>query len=783
MSVLTGAACGGSGVNSVAAGGGFTRQVLARSPEQVAAGWTCRKRDGAVVPFDVAKVRGALVRCFRAAGRPDGGETDRLVDRLAGQVVYAVAARPDGGPVDVEHVQRLVIQQLWAAGLFDEAELYQNYRERRRQARLARPVSAEARERVRADRRHFRTDLQYYQFLSKFARWRDGDRRRETWQEAVYERVIPWLRSVPGVVLSEAEWRELADAMYALEASPAMRVVQMAGPALDRCNVGVYNCAYMPLSDLFAFPELLYVLMQGTGVGFSCESAYVSELPRVRRQRDGVRPDVIVVEDTTEGWCSAYFELLQRLWDGHDAELDVSRVRPRGARLRTKGGRASGPEPLLELCGFARALLKSRQGRFLEDVDAHDLACMTGRIVQVGGVRRAAEISLSDLGSAAMRDAKSGNWYETAIHRTMANNSAVYDFDGPPPPDVFLAEWLALVRSRSGERGIFNRRAALRHSPPRRQWGGHAPGCNPCAEILLRPYEFCNLSIAVARPDDTYQSLARKVRLATVFGKIQSLCTRFNYVRPEWKANCEEERLLGVDVTGHADCPLLRYGAPGRAELLRRLRQVVEDTDLELSRRWGVGRSAANTTVKPGGDSSVFFDCASGVSPWFSPYQVRWVREAADSPVARFLAASGVPHAPAPEAPERLLVFGFPRAAPPGATVRDDMTAEDQFYNWLEWKQNWAEHSVSATIYVADHEWPRLGALVYEHIDHITGLSFLPRDNGVYTYAPNEAVSPEQYAAFVARFPDIDWARLAEYENDDLTEAARSFSCVGGGCD
>jgi ribonucleoside-diphosphate reductase alpha chain len=381
-----------------------------------------------------------------------------------------------------------------------------------------------------------------------------------------------------------------------------------------------------------------------------------------------------------------------------------------------------------------------------------------------------------------MREAKSGSWWVNHKHRTMANNSAVYN-DARPPMEQFLPEWTSLFMSKSGERGIFNRKAAFLHSPKRRKWGRHLPGCNPCAEILLRPFEFCNLSIVIARPDDTRETLCRKVRLATIFGKIQSLCTKFNYIRKDWKDNCEEERLLGVDITGHADCPLLRHTNKDRAALLAELNKVVEETDIELSKRWNVRRSAANTTVKPSGDSAVFFDCASGVSPWFSSHQIRWVRETTTSPVAKFLIDSGVPYAPAPEAPDSMLVFGFPRKAPAGATTRDDMTALQQFYNWLEWKKNWAEHSVSATIYVDDHEWLDLGAAVYENFDQVTGLSFLPKDNGIYSYAPNESVTEEQYREIESKFPDINWGKLPSYEDQDMTEASMTFACVGGSCE
>lgn len=767
---------------------GFARHQIALKPEEIAANWTCKKRDGKVVPFDCAKISKALFKCFNKVNPVELLSTDDAVaqtEKLVSDVVLAVVNTVQAQKLecpDVETVQRLVIAQLWGKGLFDAAEHYQNYREAHRKARLTNPVPAEVQARVQADQKHFPTDLQYYQFMSKFSKWKEEDRRRETWKEATYERVLPWLLSIPQVrgKLTQAEQQELGDAMYNLEASPAMRVVQMAGPALDRCNVGAYNCSYQPITDLFSFPEMLYILMQGTGSGFSVENEYVSELPRIKKQK-GLKPETIVVEDDTESWCDSYHRALQLLFDGFDFVPDTHKVRRKGSRLKTKGGRASGPEPLVRLLTFARALILSKQGRFLEDIDCHDLACMGGEIVQVGGVRRAALISLSELMSMLMRNAKSGSWWMDKKFRSMANNSAVYDFDGPPPVEVFMEEWLALVKSKSGERGIFNRQAAMQHRPARRLPARF--GCNPCAEIILRPWEFCNLSIVVARKDDTVESLKRKVRIAALFGKIQSCATEFRYIRRDWKDNCEEERLLGVDITGHADCPLLRFDNPDRAALLRDvLTPVVHAVDAEYSARFGVNRSAASTTVKPSGDSAVFFDCGSGVSPRFAKYQYRWVREGKNSPVSQFLIDNGVPYADAPENPAELNVFGFPRKSPEGAVLRDDMTAEQQFLNWLEWKKNWAEHSVSATIYVEDHEWPRLGALVYENIDQITGLAFLPKDNGIYAYSPNEELTEEQYNKAMETFPDLNWAKLPEYEKEDMTESSQVFACVGDKC-
>lgn len=737
----------------------------------------CVKRDGRTVPFDWSKVQRAVTLCFNATGLSDPDTADAIAQGVVNTLTVTGQMAPS-----VEDVQRLVIQQLWARNLCQQAEQYQNYREQRRQARLRTPVRADVQERFDEMKRHFPTDLQAYQFMSKFSRWREGDRRRETWHETVYDRVCPWLFSLPGAELTESEKAELSESMFKMETSPAMRVVQMAGPALEDCHVGAYNCSYHPLQDRRAFSELLYILMQGTGAGFSVEDEYISQLPRIRRQSG--RTEKLICQDNTESWCATFDRHLELLWDGWDTDVDTSLVRPKGARLYRKGGRSSGPEPLQELLSFTRAMFKARQGRFLEDIDAHDIVCKAGTIVQVGGVRRAAEISLSDIASRAMREAKSGSWYDAHTHRTMANNSAVYDFPGGVPLELFMEEWLALVKSKSGERGIFNRRAAYEYSPKRRKWGLRKPGGNPCVEILLRAFQFCNVSIVIARLWDTKETLKQKVRLAAYFGKIQSLATDFRYIRREFHDNCVEERLLGVDITGHADCPLLRYGAPGRAELLRELAAIVGEVDRMLSARWGINVSAANTCVKPSGDSAVMFNCASGVSPWFDDHTMRWVREPKGTPVAKFLRDAGVPCGDAPERPSELAVFGFPRKAPEGATRRSDMTAIQQLENWLEWRECWAEHSVSCTVYVDDGEWFDVGAWVYKNIDKLTGVSFLPKDNGIYTYAPNESLSKEQYETAVARFPDLNWAKLSQYEDDDWTGARGTVSCAGpGGCD
>lgn len=1106
--------------------------------------WQVRKRDDRLVPYDEAKVVRAIGRCLTS---PEVGWNDDNAGHVAGKVARAVSNRLRGmarlgqTQFTVEEIQQLVIGQLWAEGLAEPATQYTLYREQRRQARMVRPITAELNAIYAADRSVFLKPSQAYQFYSKFSRWREQDKRRETWREAI-TRVMGWFKALPVAVRLRAdEWDMLDAALHNMEASCALRVLQMAGPALDRCHVGAYNCAYLPLQDWRAFAELLYILMQGTGCGFSVEMDYVSQLPRIRKQKKHKTVHRYIVEDYTESWCDAFLFGLQTWTAGDDVTYDTSRVRKKNTPLKTKGGRASGPEPLHELLDAAREIMLRRQGGYLTDLDAHDLGCHTGNIGSMGGVRRAAEISLSDRDSELMATAKSGDWWPKYKHREMANNSAVYD--EKPTAEEFMREFLTLVESRSGERGIFNRAGVVKNMPARRNKkhrfgtnpslragtrvyttegivpieqldgrefqthnlagkvrrarcrlsgkaqplyavrlaGGHtyyataehewpvwtgagnytktkttalAPGarlpvvrqtklgfgtagdyetgllagwllgdgcvtqradneatqfgiclseekhthigqrlqktlaqlgceaqfqrrerdgavwyelCSQnkavtawlreigfsgkehlpdaawtasdafraglvdglfssdgcvsadrrsrgtcitltssreslvrdvaellgfygirsrvrvqtitkasfpngkdygrsyrrcdlrisagadvrwfaiaftlslprkrlqleaavaapttvhwsdntigviaveatdlredvwdigvddvthcfrlghcitgnCAEIILRPFAFCNLSIAIARHGDSEADLERKVLLATYFGALQSTCTNFGYLRPEWRKNAEEERLLGVDITGHADCPLLHYGAPGRAALLQRLARVVAATADELSQRFGINRSAADTCVKPGGDSSVLFDCGSGVSPRFATHYLRRCTEDKGSPVAKLLVDAGMAYMEKPGNPSQLL-FEFPLAAPPGAETRNKLSAMEQLENWLEWRENWAEHSVSVSIYVGEDEWIDVQHWCYRHFDKLTGLAFFPRDNGIYRGAPLEELTAERFAELTAKVPEINWAKLVQYETEDQTVGSQTVACHGGSCE
>jgi ribonucleoside-diphosphate reductase alpha chain len=735
-----------------------------------------KKRDGRIDEFNENKIASAIERCFKNGLGWSDDDAATATAKVTKSVVNILSKKTDSN-YEVEDIQKVIIQQLWARGYDDAATQYTLFKEKRRNERLETPVDPELRKMVDDDNKYFPSALQYYQFLSKFAKWNEELGRRETWGECV-DRVMDFFaKNNFYKKLSEQDKKDLKEYLHRMDATPAMRVIQMAGPALDRCNVGVYNCSYLTISDTKSFSELLYILMQGTGAGFSVERQYVNQLPPVRRQT-GKAPKKLTIIDDTEGWCDALTAGIDAWFNGEDIEFDYSKIRPAGTRLKTKGGRASGPGPLMELMSFARNLILSRQGQSLTDIDCHDLACKVGKIVQVGGVRRASEISLSDLNSVEMRNAKAGSWWTNNLQRTMANNSAVYT--KKPGTIEFVEEWLALAKSGSGERGIFNREGVNKALPERRKpW---TFGTNPCAEIILRPYQFCNLSIVVARENDTPESLAKKVRIATIFGTMQSCLTNFKYIRKEWKDNCEEERLLGVDITGQMDCPILRPGAKGRAELLEKLRGIVNKTNEEYAKKFGIPKSAADTCVKPSGDSAVMFGCSSGIHARFAQYYIRRVRERADSPIAHMLIDAGVPWIVAPE-DASLVAFEFPCASPKGAIIKTQQTAIDQLDNWLDWKRHWAEHSVSATVYMEQDEWLDAGTWVYKNFDEISGISFLPRDNGTYTGTPYEEIDEAEYKRRVETFPQVDWAKLSRYEKTDHTESAQTYACTSGSCE
>jgi ribonucleoside-triphosphate reductase len=622
-------------------------------------------------------------------------------------------------------------------------------------------------------------DYQRFIHASRYARWRDDLGRRETWAETVtrlmkyYEARIPREAGMGKVVM------ELQGAIHDMEVMPSMRAMMTAGPALDRCNVGAYNCAYLPVDSPRSFDEAMYILMCGTGVGFSVEEQYVRQLPRISEQFEPSET-TIVVGDSKDGWCRAFRELITLLIAGQVPRWDTRGVRPAGARLKTFGGRASGPEPLERLFKFTVDLFRRAAGRKLTCLECHDLMCMVADVVVVGGVRRSAMISLSDLGNEPLAKAKSGSWWEGHVHRQLANNSAVYT--GKPSVGEFLKEWKHLYDSKSGERGIFNREASKRIVERNgRRDPNHEFGTNPCSEIILRPFQFCNLTEVVVRASDTTDDLKRKVRLATILGTIQSTFTDFRYLRRIWQKNTEEERLLGVSLTGIADNHNLWTAGGG---ILDELREVAVETNKEWADRLGIGRSTAITCVKPSGTVSQLVNSASGIHPRWSQYYIRTVRNDAKDPLSDFLIEAGVPY----EADQRnpnAIVFSFPQQAPVEAVVRSSISATDFLDKWKIFQEHWCEHKPSVTISVAEDEWMGVAAWSYDNFDILSGVSYLPFDPTEYPQAPYQTLTEEEYNEWVQKMPQsIDWTRLSEYEGgEDNTTGSFELACVAGVCE
>lgn len=623
------------------------------------------------------------------------------------------------------------------------------------------------------------TDYQRFISLSRYARWLPEENRRETWEETcarfVDNIVKPKISNIAPEIVSE-----IKDAMLGLEVMPSMRSVMTAGQAAARDNTCMYNCSYMPVDDPKSFDEAMFILLCGTGVGFSVERQYIQKLPEVPEKLFD-SDTVIAVKDSKEGWAKAYRQLLAMLWSGEIPKWDVSKVRPAGAKLKTFGGRASGPDPLVDLFRFSIAVFKKAAGRKLTSIECHDIMCKIGEVVVVGGVRRSAMISLSNLSDDRMRHAKSGQWWDTAPHRALANNSVAYT--DKPDAESFMREWLALVESKSGERGIFNRTASQKQAARNgRRDADYAFGTNPCSEIILRPYQFCNLSEVVVRATDTIDDLKRKVRLAAILGTIQSTYTHFPYLRKVWRDNTEAERLLGVSLTGIMDNKLTNN--TGAAELLDTLRQVAIDTNKEWANKLGIGQSAAVTCVKPSGTVSQLVDSASGIHSRHSEYYIRTVRGDNKDPLTQLMKASGVPNEPCVMKPNTTTVFSFPQKSPEGAITRNDMTAIDQLELWLTYQRHWSEHKPSVTVTVRDDEWVEVGAWVFKHFDEVSGISFLPHSDHTYKQAPYQECSEREYLDLLSLMPDvIEWSDLKFYEIEDSTTGSQTMACVAGSCE
>jgi ribonucleoside-diphosphate reductase alpha chain len=623
------------------------------------------------------------------------------------------------------------------------------------------------------------TDYQAFIHKSRYAKYFDG-KGRESWSETVGRYMDNVVRKALGGV-DNSYIKDIEQAIVGQEIMPSMRAMMTAGPALDRDNTAGYNCSYLPVDDPKSFDEAMYILLCGTGVGFSVERQFISKLPEVPELFES--ESIVVVKDSKEGWAKGFRQVLALLWAGEIPKWDVSQVRPAGARLKTFGGRASGPAPLVELFNFAVATFKAAQGRKLSSMECHDLMCFIGQIVVVGGVRRSAMISLSNLSDDRMRHAKSGQWWETAGHRALANNSVSYT--EKPDMETFMREWLALVESKSGERGIFNREASKKQAA---KFGRRDPnyefGTNPCSEIILRPYQFCNLTECVVRATDSIEDLERKVKLATILGTIQSTMIKFPYLRKVWQNNTAEERLLGVSMTGIMDNPLMTNKNEGLEKTLEHLRSIAVATNAEWAELLGIPASAAISCVKPSGTVSQLVDSASGIHARHSPYYIRTVRGDSKDPLTQFMIDKGIPNEPCVMKPDSTVVFSFPVKSPEQAVTRNDMTAVEQLELWLTYQRHWCEHKPSVTISVRDTEWMAVGAFVYEHFDEMSGVSFLPHSDHTYQQAPYQDCTKEQYEEMLELMPDsIDWEELNDYESEDNTVSMQTMACSGDSCE
>jgi ribonucleoside-diphosphate reductase alpha chain len=622
------------------------------------------------------------------------------------------------------------------------------------------------------------TDYQSFIHKSRYARWLDEEGRRESWSETVERYMDNVVRTKAG---DDSYVNKIRDAIVSLEVMPSMRAMMTAGKALERDNTAGYNCSYLPVDDPKSFDEAMFILLCGTGVGFSVERQFISKLPEVPELFDS--DTTVVVKDSKEGWAKAFRQVLALLWAGEIPKWDVSKVRPAGARLKIFGGRASGPAPLVELFNFAVTTFKGAQGRKLSSLECHDLMCFIGQIVVVGGVRRSAMISLSNLSDDRMRHAKSGQWWETAAHRALANNSVSYT--EKPDMETFMREWQALVESKSGERGVYNRQAAKNQAKKfNRRDPNYEFGTNPCSEIILRPYQFCNLTEVVVRATDTMEDLERKIRLATILGTIQSTYTKFPYLRKVWSTNTEEERLLGVSLTGIMDNPLMTLRNKGLESTLEHLRGIAVSTNAEWADRLGIPVAAAITCVKPSGTVSQLVDSASGIHARHSAHYIRTVRGDNKDPLTQFMMDQGIPNEPCVMKGDTTTVFSFPVASPAKSVTRNDMTAIEQLEMWLMYQRHFCEHKPSVTISVREEEWMEVGAFVYKYFDEMSGVSFLPHSEHTYQQAPYQEVDKDTYDMVLQTMPErIDWAGLSEYEKDDNTVAMQTMACSGDVCE
>lgn len=745
-----------------------------------------QKRDGRIVPFDFDKIVQVVAKAMQATGEGSFEEAIIVAHRVAGEMMN-IAKKYKNFLPSVEGCQDTVEAQLILSGYASTAKAYILYRaERARVRALQKEVPEHVRKLAKESKKYFTGNtLGEFVFLRSYARWIESENRRETWIETV-DRYISFMKENLGTKLTPKEYAMVREAILKQEVMPSMRAMQFAGPAARRCNAVVYNCSFIAPTQLKDFAEIMYLSMSGCGVGFSVLAENVEQLPQIKKQT-GEKLPVHVVADSKEGWANALTLGLETWFSGKDISFDFSQLRPVGARLKTMGGKSSGPDPLIDLLRFARERILSRQGRRLDTIHVHDLICKVGECVVAGGTRRSAMISLSDLDDPQMRDAKNGQFWMTDPHRSMANNSAVYE--EKPTNEAFLSEWTALMKAKTGERGIFNRTALEATLPKRRllylkkKHSGRMPhmGTNPCGEIILQSKQFCNLSEVIARANDTEETLLQKVRVAALLGTFQSTLTNFNYLSPEWKENCEEERLLGVSVTGQWDSPAFR-----NEKTMRKMRDTAVKENEKYAKRFGINSSNAVTCVKPSGTVSKTFDNASGMHPRFAPYYIQRIRISTTDALFKMLKDQGVPYHP--EVGQTMenantFVLEFPVKSPKGALFRNDQTAIEQLEYWKMVKLSFTEHNPSVTISIGDNEWIEVANWLYQNWNIIGGLSFLPRSDHAYRLAPMEECTKDQYEKLVEKMQGIDYSRLVLYEREDQTEQKKELACAGGVCE
>lgn len=747
------------------------------------------KRDGSVVPFEVERIVTAINKAMIQTGEGSEQEARLVANKVLADLVRIVKKHKNFVPT-VEGIQDSVEKELILSEYVKTAKSYILYREKRSKLREKGLHVPEKVKKLATDsKKYFRNPLGEFVYYRTYSKWIDAEGRRETWIETV-GRYIDFMKENLGKKLKDSEYEELRQGILNHEAMPSMRLLQFAGTAARKTNVCAYNCSFIAPENFRDIAEIMYVSMCGTGAGWSVESQNVQKFPQIKLQ-SGKKVATHVIDDSKEGWCDSFILGTSAWVAGNDVDFDFSQLRPAGARLKTMGGKSSGPDPIRRLLAFTREKILKRQGKRLTNLDVHDIICMIGDCVVSGGVRRSAMISLSDLDDNDIRDSKRGQFYLTEPQRSLANNSAVYL--QKPTNNDFLNEWVALMNSGSGERGIFNRGSLAKTLPERRlevlkeyfDPSGKtivgSIGTNPCGEIILQSKQFCNLSEVVARKEDDEKTLLRKVRLATILGTYQSSLTNFPYLSKEWKEHCEQERLLGVSITGQWDCPVVRD-----AKVLQKMKNEAIKVNQAYAKKFGINSSTCITCVKPSGTLSQTVDCSSGMHPRHSPFYIRRIRISATDALFKMLKDQGVPYHP--EVGQSMdsattYVLEFPVKAPGGSIYKDDLTAIQQLEHWKLLKENFTEHNPSITISVGDDEWIAVANWLYSHWDIIGGLSFLPRDNHIYQLAPYEPIDEKTYTEMAKRIAHIDFSKIITYEKQDETEVKKEMACVAGVCE